>query len=273
MENKKKPRSLRYIDTDFRWADSRGIRFNHFYVIANYVISVVTCIHFKWSSAGPRRGLRNNREVRYIGLRYIDSWLYPLIRTHVQGNEGAKLATENFKMSRATVLRGDNPCFGSTAEKFIIVRMMLCITHRNLDLACCITFVLHQPLSLYIFPCNCHSSLAFHRLSIALKYFLIIGFRCHIGDDDYGCLAPCSETYVMSQASSPTAGQPTPAPAMAAALIGCIEPLDARANLDFLQNLREDACQRDSAIIRCFLWVGFPGLEERVKVTNFEFIW
>ena len=71
----KKPRSLRYIDTDFRWADSRGIRYNRFYVIANYVISVVTCIHFKWSSAGPRRGLRNNRELRYIGLRYIDSWL------------------------------------------------------------------------------------------------------------------------------------------------------------------------------------------------------
>ena len=73
---KKKPRSLRYIDTAFRWADSRGIRYNRFYVIANYVISVVTCIHFKWSSAGPRRGLRNNRELRYIGLRYIDSWLY-----------------------------------------------------------------------------------------------------------------------------------------------------------------------------------------------------
>ena len=36
----------------------------------------MTCIHFKWSSAGPRRGLRNNRELRYIGLRYIDSWLY-----------------------------------------------------------------------------------------------------------------------------------------------------------------------------------------------------
>ena len=61
----KKPRSLRYIDTDFRWADSRGIRYNRFYVIANYVISVVTCIYFKWSSAGPRRGLRNNRELRY----------------------------------------------------------------------------------------------------------------------------------------------------------------------------------------------------------------
>ena len=72
----KKTRSLRYIDTDFRWADSCGIRYNRFYVIANYVISVVTCIHFKWSSAGPRRGLRNNRELRYIGLRYIDSWLY-----------------------------------------------------------------------------------------------------------------------------------------------------------------------------------------------------
>ena len=75
-KEKKKPRSLRYIDTDFRWADSRCIRYNRFYVIANYVISVVTCIHFKWSSAGPRRGLRNNRELRYIGLRYIDSWLY-----------------------------------------------------------------------------------------------------------------------------------------------------------------------------------------------------
>ena len=72
----KKTHSLRYIDTDFRWADSRGIRYNRFYVIANYVISVVTCIHFKRSSAGPRRGLRNNRELRYIGLRYIDSWLY-----------------------------------------------------------------------------------------------------------------------------------------------------------------------------------------------------
>ena len=36
----------------------------------------MTCIHFKWRSAGPRRGLRNNRELRYIGLRYIDSWLY-----------------------------------------------------------------------------------------------------------------------------------------------------------------------------------------------------
>ena len=36
----------------------------------------MTCTHFKWSSAGPRRGLRNNRELRYIGLRYIDSWLY-----------------------------------------------------------------------------------------------------------------------------------------------------------------------------------------------------
>ena len=34
----------------------------------------------------------------------------------------------------------------------------------------------------------------------------------------------------MSQASSPTAGQPAPAPAMAAALIGCIEPFDASAN-------------------------------------------
>ena len=144
---------------------------------------------------------------------------YPLIHTHIQGNKGAKLATENFKTSMDTVLRGGGqPLLCSTAEKFIIVRMMLCITHRNLDLACCITFVLHQPLSLYIFPCNCHSSLAFHRLSIALKYFLIVGFRCHIGDEDYGFLAPCSETYVMSQASSPTAGQPTPAPAMAAAL-------------------------------------------------------
>ena len=73
---RKKPRSLRYIDTDFRWADSRGIRYNRFYVIAKYVISVVTCIHFEWSSAGPRRGLRNNRELRYIGLCYFDSWLY-----------------------------------------------------------------------------------------------------------------------------------------------------------------------------------------------------
>ena len=73
---KKKTRSLRYIDTVFRWADSHGIRYNRFYVIANYVISVVTCIHFKWSSAGPRRGLRNSRELRYIGLRYIDCWLY-----------------------------------------------------------------------------------------------------------------------------------------------------------------------------------------------------
>ena len=34
----------------------------------------------------------------------------------------------------------------------------------------------------------------------------------------------------MSQASSPTAGQPTPAPAMAVALIGCIEPFDASTN-------------------------------------------
>ena len=72
-EKEIKPRSLRYIDTNFRRADSCGIRYNRFYVIANYVISVVTCIHFKWSSAGPRRGLRNNRELRYIGLRYIDS--------------------------------------------------------------------------------------------------------------------------------------------------------------------------------------------------------
>ena len=81
-ENKKlkKTHSLRYIDTDFRWADSRGIRYNRFYVIANYVTSVVQCIHFIWSSAGPRRGLCNNRELRYIGLHYIDSWLYS---THV----------------------------------------------------------------------------------------------------------------------------------------------------------------------------------------------
>ena len=34
----------------------------------------------------------------------------------------------------------------------------------------------------------------------------------------------------MSQASNPTAGQPAPAPAMAAALIGCIEPFNASAN-------------------------------------------
>ena len=34
----------------------------------------------------------------------------------------------------------------------------------------------------------------------------------------------------MIQASSPIAGQPAPAPAMAAVLIGCIEPFDASAN-------------------------------------------
>ena len=34
----------------------------------------------------------------------------------------------------------------------------------------------------------------------------------------------------MNQASSPNAGQPTPAPATAAALIGCIDPFDASAN-------------------------------------------
>ena len=60
--------------------------------------------------------------------------------------------------------------------------------------------------------------------------FSIIGFRCHIGDEDYGYLAPCSEMYVISQASNPTAGQLAPVPAMAAALIGCIEPFDASAN-------------------------------------------
>ena len=101
-------------------------------------------------------------------------------------------------------------------------------TEAILDLACCITFVLHQPLFLYIyFPAIVISSW----LSIALNQFLIIGFRCHIGDEDYGFLAPCSETYVISQASSPYAGQqPAPAPDMAAALIGCIEPFDASTN-------------------------------------------
>ena len=34
---------------------------------------------------------------------------------------------------------------------------------------------------------------------------------------------------------------------------------------DFLQNLRQDACQRDSAIIQCFLLVGFPGLAQLLK--------
>ena len=103
-KSKIKTRSLRYIDTDFRWADSRGIRYNRFYVIANYVISVVTCIHFKWSSAGPRRGLRYNRELRYIGLRYIDSWLY----FHVQAAAAASALqreTENVVWPRCRFLR------------------------------------------------------------------------------------------------------------------------------------------------------------------------
>ena len=43
----KSPRSLCYINTDFWWANGRGIRYNRFYVIANYFISEVTCIHFK----------------------------------------------------------------------------------------------------------------------------------------------------------------------------------------------------------------------------------
>ena len=67
------PRSLRYIDTDFWWADGRGVRYNRFYDIANYVIfGSDMYLHFKWSSVGLRRGLRNNRELRYIGLHFID---------------------------------------------------------------------------------------------------------------------------------------------------------------------------------------------------------
>ena len=97
--SKKKTRSLRYIDTDFRWADSRGIRYNRFYVIANYVISVVTCIHFKWSSAGPRRGLRNNRELRYIGLRYTDSWLY-YQTWHTHSEKEKKRKKESSKINK-----------------------------------------------------------------------------------------------------------------------------------------------------------------------------
>ena len=47
-----------------------GIRYwTVFHVIVNYVLSEVRCIHFKWSSAGPPKQLRNNRT-----LHYIDSW-------------------------------------------------------------------------------------------------------------------------------------------------------------------------------------------------------
>ena len=63
--------SLRYINTDFQWADGHGIHYNGFYIIANNVISEVTCMHFKWSSPGSRKGLCNNRELRYIGSRPV----------------------------------------------------------------------------------------------------------------------------------------------------------------------------------------------------------
>ena len=63
--------SLRYINTDFQWVDGHGIRYNGFYIIANNVISEVTCMHFKWSSPGPRKGLCNDRELRYIGSRPV----------------------------------------------------------------------------------------------------------------------------------------------------------------------------------------------------------
>ena len=108
--SKKKTRSLPYIDTDFRWVDSRGIRYNRFYVIANYVISVVTCIHFKRSSAGPRRGLRNNRELRYIGLRYIDSWLYWVIHSRLTSDRKSSTSPWSFINLSIPPLKGQAPC-------------------------------------------------------------------------------------------------------------------------------------------------------------------
>ena len=80
----KSPSSLRYIDTDFRWADGRGIRFH---VIANYVISEVTCIHFKWNSAGPGRRLHNNDKLPisdYVILIVDLYWFCCLRNIHTQ---------------------------------------------------------------------------------------------------------------------------------------------------------------------------------------------
>ena len=122
---KKKTRSLRYIDTDFRWADSHGIRYNRFYVIANYVISVVTCIHFKWSSAGPRRGLRNNRE-----LRYIDCWLYhgakksKMTKNSNQGGGPALITYENFQDYSST--QSGNQLYCSESWVISEIQKLLC---------------------------------------------------------------------------------------------------------------------------------------------------